>query len=462
MHGTFGQFMFVNAADDLRRLGRWDEAVQRLEQAERLDLGVTASAMLHATAGHLHALRGERDRARSHLARAHGLTGAGLPAEFVTPIRSASAALALVEGDPRAARGHVDFALAAGGERDLLYTPELLSLGARAEADAAERARALRREADRDDAVARAGALIAAFDELLARRPGGEPPPDALAYRALAEAEHSRAVGDARAAGAGHADRWAAAAAAFDALGDPAPAAYARLRHAEVLLTAGGDRRAAAEQLAAAHVAATALGARPLDEDVQALARRARLPVEPATVGEPALRAAPADELPLTSREADVLELLAAGLTNREIATRLFISEKTVGTHVGHIYEKLGVHSRVEAAGRAQALGVGGRRGLRRRPQRVAAGGHLGARSRSLLGPARARPPARRVVRTPASSGLRLNHPEVSMFTLPHAGRSLRAVLVAAVLAALAVSVAPQPFADGSDQGARSVKQTHV
>jgi DNA-binding NarL/FixJ family response regulator len=94
---------------------------------------------------------------------------------------------------------------------------------------------------------------------------------------------------------------------------------------------------------------------------VQALARRARLSLEPATAEPPPARAAPAGELPLTSREADVLELLAAGLTNREIATRLFISEKTVGTHVGHIYEKLGVHSRVEAAGRAQALGVGGR-----------------------------------------------------------------------------------------------------
>ncbi len=59
----------------------------------------------------------------------------------------------------------------------------------------------------------------------------------------------------------------------------------------------------------------------------------------------------------MTRREADVLELLADGLTNREIASRLFISEKTVSTHIGHIYDKLGVHSRVEAAGRARAIG---------------------------------------------------------------------------------------------------------
>jgi DNA-binding NarL/FixJ family response regulator len=51
----------------------------------------------------------------------------------------------------------------------------------------------------------------------------------------------------------------------------------------------------------------------------------------------------------LTARECEVLEVLAAGLTNREIAGRLFISEKTVGVHVGRIYHKLGVRGRVQA-----------------------------------------------------------------------------------------------------------------
>ena len=60
----------------------------------------------------------------------------------------------------------------------------------------------------------------------------------------------------------------------------------------------------------------------------------------------------------LTAREADVLQLLAEGLTNREIGGRLYISQKTVGTHVAHIFDKLDVHTRVEAASRAQQLGV--------------------------------------------------------------------------------------------------------
>jgi DNA-binding NarL/FixJ family response regulator len=51
----------------------------------------------------------------------------------------------------------------------------------------------------------------------------------------------------------------------------------------------------------------------------------------------------------LTPRECEVFELLARGLPNSEIASLLVISPKTVGTHIEHIYRKLGVRSRVEA-----------------------------------------------------------------------------------------------------------------
>ena len=350
MRASFGRFMYVNAADDLLRLGRWTEAAQRLAEAERMELGLTTAALHHGIAGHLHALRGERETARAQLEQALRLAGRGLPAEFVTPIRAAWAVLSLAEGDPEGAGRHVDAALQSiGTEKDPFYTPPLHWLGVRAEADIAERARGLRRDAQFAAARSRADGLLADLEEVLAPSAGGAVPPDGLGHRALALAERSRLEGST------DPERWLAAAAAWDALQEPYPAAYARYRHGEALMTATGGRAAAADPLSRAHAAAAVLCARPLLDDIEALARRARVRLaRPERV-----RPAPArDDAGLSDRESDVLVLLAAGLTNRQIAERLFISQKTVGTHVGHIFEKLGVHTRVEAAGRARQLGV--------------------------------------------------------------------------------------------------------
>jgi ATP/maltotriose-dependent transcriptional regulator MalT len=61
---------------------------------------------------------------------------------------------------------------------------------------------------------------------------------------------------------------------------------------------------------------------------------------------------------PLSVRELEVLKLIAAGLTNREIASALVISPETVKKHTGSIYGKLGVRSRTEAAVKARSLDV--------------------------------------------------------------------------------------------------------
>ncbi|MCA1678643.1 MAG: LuxR C-terminal-related transcriptional regulator, partial [Actinobacteria bacterium] len=57
-------------------------------------------------------------------------------------------------------------------------------------------------------------------------------------------------------------------------------------------------------------------------------------------------------------RECQVLQLIADGQTNREIAAALFVSEKTAGAHVSNILGKLGVRGRVEAATTAYRLGL--------------------------------------------------------------------------------------------------------
>jgi LuxR family maltose regulon positive regulatory protein len=61
---------------------------------------------------------------------------------------------------------------------------------------------------------------------------------------------------------------------------------------------------------------------------------------------------------PLSERELEVLHLIAAGLSNRQIAEELYIAIGTVKRHINHIYGKLGVHRRTEALVRARELGV--------------------------------------------------------------------------------------------------------
>ena len=61
---------------------------------------------------------------------------------------------------------------------------------------------------------------------------------------------------------------------------------------------------------------------------------------------------------PLSEREIEVLQFIAEGLSNPEIASRLYLSPNTVKVHSRNIYSKLGVHNRMQAVARARALGI--------------------------------------------------------------------------------------------------------
>jgi DNA-binding CsgD family transcriptional regulator len=174
------------------------------------------------------------------------------------------------------------------------------------------------------------------------------------AWAARLDAEEARLQG--RAAP----ELWQAAVDAFGAASVP-EAARSRRRLAEALLLTD-DRAGAAEELRAAHEVAVALGARPLQEALLALARRGRL-----DTGLPGARAVDPAAV-LTAREAEVLALLAEGRTNRQIGTALFVSEKTASVHVSNILRKLGV------GGRTEAVAVAAQRGLLPEPARTGRG----------------------------------------------------------------------------------------
>ncbi|HEY2959580.1 MAG TPA: LuxR C-terminal-related transcriptional regulator, partial [Actinomycetota bacterium] len=129
----------------------------------------------------------------------------------------------------------------------------------------------------------------------------------------------------------------------LDGLGMPFQAARARLGWAEVAAAATDDHRAAAGRADAAEAAHRSLaafdrlGARPLADRARRLLRA--LGERPA----PPPRTATGE---LSERELQVVRLVAAGLSNAEIAGRLFISPRTVTTHLQHVYARLGLPSR--------------------------------------------------------------------------------------------------------------------
>src|SRR6185437_2795480 len=136
----------------------------------------------------------------------------------------------------------------------------------------------------------------------------------------------------------------------------PPLAAYCRWRQAEALIASGASRTDARAPLHAAYEVATQIKAAPLRHELELLAERARLDLVAPDTEAPDRRKGLEESLGLTSREAEVLALIARGYTNREIAEALVISVKTASVHVTHILAKLDAPNRREAAAIAHRL----------------------------------------------------------------------------------------------------------
>jgi DNA-binding CsgD family transcriptional regulator len=135
-----------------------------------------------------------------------------------------------------------------------------------------------------------------------------------------------------------------AAAARAGAADAPLLRALAQLAEGRAL-AAAGERRPAVDALAAAESALDRFGAlRRRDEAVRELRRLGHRVVRAArATGDGALE-------PLTAREREIAELVAAGRTNREVAEQLVLNPRTIEAHLRNIYAKLEVRSRVELA----------------------------------------------------------------------------------------------------------------
>jgi DNA-binding CsgD family transcriptional regulator len=347
---AFGPTLLGNAAEKLFLLGRWPEAHALLDEAL---IGAGASLAGHDlrnVSADLAIAEGRFSEAALLLEEASDIVKHAGAWNTLLPFWLTTVELAIWRRDWDGGDEAMGLAVERLPDTELLVSlPRLCAIGVRLHAEAALVARATR---DHEELEARlaAGRALANRLDALEERVGGaaalEVGPQASA--ALARAELARLEDRATR------EQWDDVAEAFAGLGMPHAVAYARLREAEAALGVRSGRSAAREPLREAAVLARSLGAVPLLREIESLAGRARLVLDVESDGTSGAR----DILPagLTTRELEVLRLVAEGRTNRQVAAALFITEKTAGLHVSNILAKLGVANRAEAAAVAHRL----------------------------------------------------------------------------------------------------------
>jgi DNA-binding CsgD family transcriptional regulator len=321
-------------------MGDWDRA-EALADSFGIRVGTIAEARVAAYALFIEVAR-DSETAGERLSWLEPLWSED---ELITYIaRGLAAERALWRGEVDAAIDHVAAVLKALDRGDAGVI-RIAAVGLWAYADRAAQARATG-----DEVTERA--VINTADDLVERArwavantytgPRAWIGVEGRAWLVRAEAEWHRAKGD------DDPKLWRAVVDAFD-YGFPYEVARARWRLAQALI-AHGERDAARSEWRLAGEIADRLDAAPLRRALDELARHA---------GFGAATPAPAGPLSaLTSREREVLRLVAEGRNNREIAAVLFISPKTASVHVSNILAKLDVSSRTQAAAIAHRSGL--------------------------------------------------------------------------------------------------------
>ncbi len=404
LDAVYGNLLAGNVAGVLVEIGRWVEARElSLRALDWSPAGIPfVAAILNLVIVEIDTEAGEE--AGLLLGRILVELETGGDLQFAVPAYQATAAYAMWSGDLADARRAAERGWARlRGTEDWVLVARMASTALEVESAIVADARDRRRIGDMAASRERANRILAEAEAAVARVRAegdvlGSSEPEACL--AMARAFHARLMGRDDPA------NWADLAVRWHALGDPYREARARWRQAETILGAaiagpGGNRDRtdarlvrvdAREPLVEAVRLATGLRARPLLRRLSDLAGRAMIPLSPevdALLAEPAAPPSPVtaavaaepladaplaivhaqphaagaptasqDTFGLSRRELEVLGLIAQGRTNREIGDRLFISQKTVGVHVGNILAKLGVSGRVEAASVAIRLGL--------------------------------------------------------------------------------------------------------
>ncbi len=321
---SIGCMLAGNAAEPLIAVGQWSRAAAMIDRALELEPPPHHMAHLRLLQAWLRVWRGELDEAEVILNEFRPMVSADNPArQYVHQVIRADAEHAMAVGDPERAWRNVSVFLDSWQRFHGAWSYPVLAVGAAA-------ARAL----DAADGSTGRSDRVADFLERRALQINIRPLWAPLVTAELADT----------------ADRWRSALTELRALPGPAHLPpYAGLRLAQHLVAAR-ERAEARDVIAQAMEQAATLGARLLTDRLGSLGQRAGF----APTAE--VRATPLAGL--TPREIEVLQLVAAGNSNGEIGSALFISTKTASVHVSNILAKLGVSGRGEAAALAYKLGL--------------------------------------------------------------------------------------------------------